>query len=184
MPPTDATKKCSKCGEVYPITHFHKSGPRVHKRRETRCKYCVSEMKKIFRRDNPEKIQEWRTRHYRKNSTYIKAKSAAYRVKNRPRVAALQARRRAQQGVAEDACRETIQKIYDFCAELTRRTGTEWAVDHVAPLSWGGPHHEDNLQVVPKIWNQHKAASRSEFWGGSYPKWARDYLIDVGLDIN
>tara|TARA_Y100001938_G_scaffold138316_1_gene203615 strand:+ start:873 stop:1427 length:555 start_codon:yes stop_codon:yes gene_type:complete len=183
VPPTDGRKECTECGKVYPIADYHRTGPRRQGRRLSKCRHCVCKEKKEYRDKYPDRIKKARDKHYRKNSAYIKAKRAFYRKHNKAKCNASQARRRSKEKPSEDACPKKITKIYQFCSELNSRTDTEWEVDHVAPLAWGGFHHEDNLQVVPKEWNQHKAASKAEFWGGEYPEWARDYLIDAGLDI-
>ena len=179
--PKRGSKPCIKCGKEYALTDYHRTGPRNGNRRLSTCKHCVCEAKKEYRDKYPDRIKKARDKHYRKNSAYIKAKRAFYRQHNKAKCNASQARRRSREKPSDDACPDTITKIYQFCSELNRRTNSEWDVDHVAPLAWGGLHHEDNLQVVPKAWNLRKAASRSEFWDGRYPKWARGYLIKLGL---
>jgi len=34
--------------------------------------------------------------------------------------------------------------------------GSEWEVDHITPLSKGGRHHPENLQIIPKTENRKK----------------------------
>ena len=41
-----------------------------------------------------------------------------------------------------------ISKIYEEARSLTKATGKDHHVDHIRPLSAGGLHHPDNLQVI------------------------------------
>jgi len=55
-----------------------------------------------------------------------------------------------------------LKKIEDFykkARQLTEKTGISYHVDHVIPLSKGGLHHEDNLQVLTKVENCRKGNS-------------------------
>ena len=55
-----------------------------------------------------------------------------------------------------------MQAIYVECERITRETGVEHEVDHIWPLSLGGPHLPWNLQVITKEENRRKNASFSE----------------------
>lgn len=39
---------------------------------------------------------------------------------------------------------------------ISQLLGLEWQIDHIIPLSKGGPHHPDNLQIVTKKYNLQK----------------------------
>ena len=43
---------------------------------------------------------------------------------------------------------ERILSIYQECAKLTEITGVPHHVDHIHPISKGGLHHPDNLQIL------------------------------------
>lgn len=43
---------------------------------------------------------------------------------------------------------DRIYKIYAECQFLTEVTGIQHHVDHIMPLSKGGLHHPDNLQIL------------------------------------
>ena len=45
-----------------------------------------------------------------------------------------------------------VQLIYKISEEL----GSNWQVDHIQPISKGGLHHPDNLQIVTKEYNMEK----------------------------
>jgi hypothetical protein len=43
---------------------------------------------------------------------------------------------------------QRMKEIYKLRDKLTKETGIEYHVDHIVPLSRGGLHHPDNLQVI------------------------------------
>ena len=49
-----------------------------------------------------------------------------------------------------------IQLIYSFCARLNETEFFKYEVDHIKPLSKGGLHHEDNIQILLKTLNGEK----------------------------
>ena len=49
-----------------------------------------------------------------------------------------------------------INNIYQTARDATINTGYAWEVDHIVPLSKGGLHTLNNLQVVPATWNRSK----------------------------
>lgn len=55
-----------------------------------------------------------------------------------------------------------IKQILDFYAEaqrMTKTTGVQYHVDHIKPLSSGGQHHPDNLQVITATENLRKGST-------------------------
>jgi 5-methylcytosine-specific restriction endonuclease McrA len=48
----------------------------------------------------------------------------------------------------EDADQNAIEKIYKECRRISQETGIPHHVDHIVPLSKGGLHHQDNLQIL------------------------------------
>lgn len=55
-----------------------------------------------------------------------------------------------------DADKQKIQNFYNEAMRLTEETGIKHEVDHVVPVSLGGLHHQDNLQVLNWIENRKK----------------------------
>jgi len=51
------------------------------------------------------------------------------------------------------------QKLYKQAEKLFNTTGIKYVVDHIIPLAKGGPHHHDNLQLLPESINSNKLAS-------------------------
>ena len=51
---------------------------------------------------------------------------------------------------------QRILFIYKECAIITEETGVPHHVDHIYPISKGGLHHPDNLQILTATENIHK----------------------------
>lgn len=58
----------------------------------------------------------------------------------------------------QDVNKEAIQLYYIICEHLNKDNPGMWEVDHWKPLSKGGLHHEDNLQILLKYLNREKFA--------------------------
>lgn len=55
-----------------------------------------------------------------------------------------------------------VVEIYRSCEAVTCASGIKHEVDHIIPLSKGGWHHQDNLQIIPEFENRSKADN--PFW--------------------
>jgi hypothetical protein len=65
-------------------------------------------------------------------------------------------RRAAKKGATVELSPEEKKKVsalYTEARRLTKETGYQWSVHHVIPLSNGGPHHPDNLEVISEAMN-------------------------------
>ena len=125
---------------------FHKDSRQSSGRRPD-CKACVKARSsdgrylasaREWRNNNLELSRSTTTRWQRENRGRMLEYSAARRAKTRtncPRVAAL----------------------YAVAAAL-RADGWDVHVDHIVPLSKGGPHVFENLQILPAIENLRKGA--------------------------
>jgi hypothetical protein len=51
---------------------------------------------------------------------------------------------------------QSILSIYQECARITEETGIAHHVDHIHPISKGGKHHPDNLQILTATENIRK----------------------------
>lgn len=101
---------------------------------------------------NPEYRRRVSREYYKKSGKYEKRKVAYYEAT---------ARRRAtlRQQFPSNANKEKIKQIYWICSRLN--AGVPWTpfhVDHIIPLSKGGLHHEDNLQILPAFENLRKGS--------------------------
>ena len=63
-----------------------------------------------------------------------------------------------------DADKKQIQSFYVEAKRLSVETGIKHEVDHILPISKGGLHHQDNLQVLPWIENRKKGSTVAEIW--------------------
>ena len=124
---------------------------------------------KAYREANREKRAAIKKAWYEANKEEVIAKTKAYNEANKERVAANSARRRAvklkQIPVHLRDCpheKQRLVEIYKLRNILSEATGVEHHVDHMWPLSDGGPHWSGNLQVIPAEENMSKHASVCE----------------------
>lgn len=104
------------------------------------CVKCAREagLKKL---NDPELMAPYRTKEKVNNKTY------RYR-----------ASKFSQTPVLTKEENERILSIYKECARLTETTGVPHHVDHIHPISKGGLHHPDNLQILTATENMSKGA--------------------------
>ena len=102
-----------------------------------------------WRKDNPEKARVNDRKQYQKQ---YKANPGYFADKARAR----------QVNMAQWPCSEVeslmISYRYEDAKRLTEETGIKHEVDHIWPLSKGGPHLPWNLQVLTKEKNRNKGA--------------------------
>lgn len=67
-------------------------------------------------------------------------------------------KRKLRKQTPPDADRHLITEFYKQAKFLTKTTGIQYHVDHIIPLSKGGKHHQDNLQVITAKENLRKHA--------------------------
>jgi len=65
-------------------------------------------------------------------------------------------RRFIQKETSKNGDRDKILFIYNFCENLNLLKPGEYNVDHIRPLSVGGFHHENNLQILNSKLNRSK----------------------------
>ena len=168
-------KICTKCGEEFPATSefFHKSKTGKFGIRSIcnscRRKQSIENKGKYdqYYRDNKEKFLElgrkYREDHkeYRKQRREEKKEEKAvydkkYRKNNRDKYNAHNANYRVkklnQTPTLTEAQERQIGLLYKKCHEL----GMYWNIDHIIPISKGGLHHPNNLQIVTKSYNLQK----------------------------
>lgn len=142
---------CRKC--VSAITKANREGPNRQK---------ILEGKKQYYQENREKcdaaIQRWKEENKEKALSY----HSVWAKRNPAVVNHFSAKRRAKvidqtpELTEEEALR--IRDMYWLAKDLGTVTGETYHVDHIIPLSKGGLHHPDNLQILPADLNLKKGA--------------------------
>jgi hypothetical protein len=143
---------CKKCGCVIKFVSSygcHYCGKIKGRQRlaEGVCdKYHTPEKTKArvdrWRKNNPDKYREqWRRRDKAKNAEM----SNRYRCQKLNQTPDLTTEEKS-----------AIMEVYSLARRLTLETGVKHEVDHIIPVSKGGLHHPDNLQVLTKYDNQSK----------------------------
>lgn len=117
--------------------------------------------------ENRAKVAKWREANPAKvkahNRSYKETKARCvkeWRKANPERWAALnsdkEARRRARKRGTSNG--ESLADIYSECRRVSKETGIPHHVDHIIPLSKGGTHTRDNLQILTAEENLRKGA--------------------------
>jgi len=182
-------KHCNKC-EVPLVLGDNWTAGRARKPYYI-CSNCANAATAAYRKANPEKIKAWRkanrekikawrkanrekllaqsAEYYKSNREKLKAyrkanpeefraRDKAYCKANPGKVNAKNAKRRALQKQQTPSwyCHATVTEIYETAAEFG------YHVDHIVPLSKGGLHSHENLQLLTAEENLYK--SDSDCW--------------------
>lgn len=146
----------------------------MEKRKSTKAKYTLNPKVKAirnkkaaeYRAKNPEKHREAVRKSNAKNKGKRAAYNKEYRARNRDYFAESEGNRRAKIKDSDisnsEVDRSLIRQVYTCSKRLSECTGFAWHVDHITPISIGGTHTTNNLQVVPQRWNQVKKNTNSD----------------------
>ena len=94
-----------------------------------------------WRKNNPDKVAEQRAR-----VSPAKRRHYAYTYGMRKR-----------NQMPEDADIKKIEELYVECVRISEETGIPHEIDHIIPVSKGGLHHQDNLQILTRAENRKKS---------------------------
>jgi len=143
-------KTCSKCNVFKNLDEFYKNR-RYKDGHYNQCRECH---RLAVRKNWQEKKEVYRARmraHYQLNKDKYNAKKKAYYTK----------RNRQTPDLTSEESRK-IRELYWLARDLKAVSGQEYHVDHIKPLSKGGLHHPDNLQILPADLNFKKGARYEE----------------------
>lgn len=177
-------KRCTKCGEVKEASteYFHRQKKGKYGLR-AECKVCrnkyqkkwhevhveyVKDYHKQYYKDNKDRDNERSRRWYEGHKEYCNEYSRQYHKENRghrneygrqwaknnqDKRNTHRAKRRARKlnQTPSDANKEKIALVYKMCSTMDG-----YHVDHIKPLSKGGQHHENNLQILKASLNMEK----------------------------
>ena len=114
----------------------------------------LPDYRKQYYQENKEKLSDYFKQHYQENKElYIEraAKRRALKIKAIPEAL-----------IDCPVEKGRLVQIYNLRDVLTKATGVEYHVDHIWPLSKGGPHWSGNLQIITAEENRSKHASFCE----------------------
>ena len=117
---------------------------------------------KAYNKANSDKFKAYHKAYKQSNSdkfkAYKKAYDKAYKQTNSDQINALNSKRRALKlnQTHPDCDNIQVKRFYRVCSFLSKYTGTKYHVDHILPISKGGPHHHDNLQIITQTLNNQK----------------------------
>ena len=139
-----AQTRCRECARVI-AKERRLADPEAHRagvRRSTQKHYAKKLARNTrYRQENPDRVSEWKRRD---------------RQINKARVLACNAMRRSHHAGETSPEVRQVYALRDFYRAMS--LGEDFHVDHVIPLSKGGMHVFENLQVIPAIDNLRKGA--------------------------
>jgi len=144
-------------------------------------KELILKHRRYYREENKDAISQRGKDYYQQKKELILVKCGNYRSENREtisqrakeyyernkgRAIANNAKRRARMlgAIDPNANRVIINSRYEAAKYMGDVTGFNWEVDHTQTIKNGGKDHEENLQVVPMIWNRGKGARHNDRW--------------------
>lgn len=117
-----------------------------------------------YRDNNRGKIKEYDARKWAKNSKELYAKNRVWRYAN-PEVArsydVVRERRKSKKSPVadEEFSKFVFKEAASAAVRREKMYGFKWQVDHMIPLSKGGFHSWENIQVIPERLNRMKHSS-------------------------
>ena len=156
-------KLCTKKNHFVPKSQFW-NNKRTKDKLFAFCIPCAKETKDLWNTLNKEKMAIDRKEHYKNNKQRENSLSSEYKLKNRGKCNALEAKRRASQVQATPKWLtkthlEDIQWYYDIAKDLQWLSEDVLTVDHIIPLQGEnvcGLHVPWNLQILPMKQNSSK----------------------------
>lgn len=121
------------------------------------------ESDKRYREKNAETLKAKKREYY---AARPELRRAEYQRNKYGYVARAYARMRKIKSITpKDADREKLKWFYAEAKRLTITTGIKHEVDHIVPVSKGGLHHQNNLQILPWLENRAKGCKIMDMKG-------------------
>jgi len=158
------TSRCTECLRLYKKEWYKKHG----KEEYIRNKIPRAIIAHKWRKKNPNYMREWRAKNpdydrlwYEDNkdkcAKNTKKWYEANKHKSHASAAAYRARKLNSIEKLTQLERLKIKKIYEECGRMNAdNKDIKYHVDHIIPLSKGGLHHPDNLQILKAVDNLRK----------------------------
>jgi 5-methylcytosine-specific restriction endonuclease McrA len=169
----DREKVCISCGQGKPLSAFYSYGYTTTQgkrstRYESRCQPCARARRKAQYHADPVKAgainKAWKDANKQRIAAYNRERQADpdHRALKAKSQRLRKARMRSGEG-DNDAIRAIyaeamrVEKLVADCPVFNiPELGHKMHVDHIRPLSKGGRHHENNLQILPIGLNMRK----------------------------
>ena len=169
-------KTCTKCGEEKPLDSFPKQAA-GKLGLSSQCRACNIARSRKWRENNRERhkasVANWCAKNKVRRNQKEKERRDKVRaeggtvctwakdnpVKNAAKRAKYRLKKVTQTPSLSPEEKKAIEDLYWLCRDLELVSGQKYHVDHIVPISKGGPHCLDNLQVLPADMNLSKGAN-------------------------
>ena len=124
-----------------------------------RNKERINEYHRKYYKDNKNRAKEWYDKYYQDHKDEKKKYVKKYKIKNKEKIQVFTNRRRARKinAIPNDVDMKKVNYMYSLCNKLNEIYGyIKYHVDHIKPLSKGGLHYENNLQILEAKLNMEK----------------------------
>lgn len=152
---------------------------KIHKQWTKNNTKHIKEYRKQYKNNNKEKLEQWRKQYYKNNAERCKQYAKQYRKDNKKEMRADKTRRNAERRAMKlnQTPKTTIneKKKVALYYNISRYMGENFHVDHIIPLSKGGLHHSNNLQILRASLNMEKS--------NKYPLTAEEEIKYKGFRI-
>jgi 5-methylcytosine-specific restriction endonuclease McrA len=164
-PEVTPTRDCARCGVEIPVTEC----------RASYCAGCRREQERAYRAANPDAVRARHARYRAKsrvqkhekwlNDPTWRARNKAYYEANKHRWRDYSARRRVAVAAGTVDARVIFERDHGLCGICGAEVDPDrFDIDHVVPLSRGGVHGPENVQVAHPRCNKRKG-SREDYVG-------------------
>lgn len=134
-------------------------------RKGCRCDRCAEAKRACHRRDyakNKEarkaKVQEYYAEHAEEKRAYGRTHYANNALDYKVRAGVRNHRIREEHKALPEAHQELVNALYRMAKIMGDKHGEQYDIDHIVPVSKGGAHHPENLQILTAKANNKKRA--------------------------